>query len=211
MKRLSNHAIFLPHLKTASFGSLPPTATQNVSSTNPLLTFLALAFTVLNLLLLCNLNSTSSMLLSWLSFSYQTGMQVFYITPPLNFSFIVVSSVFQLFSTLDRFSPIPTTPIKFHHHLQAWIHSTLVTPDSRLLSPCFGRATHHWFHQKYPLKFHQIDCWMTCHPPQLPQLAPSFFTLLLMAWTCWMHNLNSWFTWLLFQEGENRHQIAAKF
>ena len=43
----------------------------------------------------------------------------FYMTPALLFWFIVVSSVFHLFSFLDRSSPIPTMPTKFHHHLQA--------------------------------------------------------------------------------------------
>ena len=86
-----------------------------------------LSLSMVNLLLLCNLNFTSSTLLSWLSFSYQTGMQVFYVTPALVFWFVVVSSVFQLFSSLDRFSLIPTTSTNFRHHLQAWIHSTLVT------------------------------------------------------------------------------------
>ena len=120
-----------------------------------MLTFLALAFTIVNMLLLCNLNFTSSTPLSWLSFGYQTGIQAFYITPVLNFWFIVVSSVFQLFSSLDRFSPITSMPTKFHHHLQAWIHSMLVTPGSRSLCPCFGGTMHHGFHPKYPLKFHQ--------------------------------------------------------
>ena len=40
----------------------------------PFLTFLALAFTMLNLLLLFNLSFPSSTLLLWLSFGYQTGM-----------------------------------------------------------------------------------------------------------------------------------------
>ena len=106
-----------------SFRSLPCMATQKVFSTVSLLTFLAIAFTMLNLLLLFNLNFMSSMILSWLSFRHQTGLQVFYVTPALPFWFIVVSSVFHLFYFLDGSSPIPTTPTKFHHHLQAWIHS----------------------------------------------------------------------------------------
>ena len=46
---------------------------------------------------------------------------------------VVVSSVFQLFSFLDRSSLIPTMPTKFHHHLQAWIHSMPITPGLRPL------------------------------------------------------------------------------
>ena len=162
----------------------------------PLLTVLALAF--LNLLLLCNLTFMSSTLLSWVSFGYQTGMQVFYFTPALLFFYIVVSSVFQLLSSLDRFSPLPPMPTNFHQQLQAWIHSTPVTPGSRPLSPYFRGAMHHGFHPKYPLKFHVDDCWMTCCPSWLPQPPPSFFTLLLMTWTCWTNALHFWFTWLLF-------------
>ena len=84
------------------------------------------AFTMVNLLLIGNINFTSSTLLSWLSFGYQTGMQGFYINSTLNFWFIVDSSVFQLFSSLDKFSLIPTMPTKLHHHFQALIHSALV-------------------------------------------------------------------------------------
>ena len=36
---------------------------------------------------------------------------------------------------------------------------------------------------KYPLKFHQNHCSMTCFPPWIPQPPPSFFNLLLMAWS----------------------------
>ena len=104
-------------------------AAQNFFSTVPSLTFLDLAFTKVNLLLFFNLNSTSSTPLSWLSFGYQTCMQVFYITPALQFWFIVVSCVFQLFSFLDRFPPISPTPTKFHHHSNAWIDSMPVTPS----------------------------------------------------------------------------------
>ena len=52
---------------------------------------------------------------------------------------------------------------------------------------------------------------MTCCPPWLSQPHPSFFNLLLMAWTCWTNSLHFWFTWLLFQEGENRHPFQPKF
>ena len=52
---------------------------------------------------------------------------------------------------------------------------------------------------------------MTCHPPWLPQPPLSFFNLLLMAWTYWTNSLHSWFTWLLFQEGENRHPFQPNF
>ena len=188
MKLLSNHMIFTSpqNLCATSFGILPCMATQNFFSTIPLLTFLAFAFTMVSLLLLCNLNFTSSTPLSWHAFRYQTGMQVFYITPASSFWFIVVSSVFQLFSSLDRFSPIPTMSTKFHYHLQAWIHSTPV-PRLQTLSPCFGGTTCHGFDHR-----------MTCHPPWLPQPTPSFVTLLFMGWTCWMHTRHFWFTWLLF-------------
>ena len=126
---LSDHAIFLPHLKTfmphhsEASHTWPPKTFSALS----LCSHFPLSLAMVNLLLLCNLNFTSSTLLSWLSFSYQTGMQVFYVTPALVFWFVVVSSVFQLFSSLDRFSLIPTTSTNFRHHLQAWIHSTLVT------------------------------------------------------------------------------------
>ena len=98
----------------------------------------------------------TSPLLSRLSFEYQTGMQVFYVTPAILFWYIVVSSVFQLFSFLDRSSLTPTMPTKFYHHLQAWIHSTPVTPGSRPLSLYFGGATHCGFHPKYPSSFIRI-------------------------------------------------------
>ena len=132
---------------------------------------------MVNLLLLCNLKFCSSMLPSCLSFRYQTGMRIFYVTPSLIFWFIVVSSVFPLFSSLDRFSLIPTTS-KFDQQLQAWIHSTQVTPGSRPLSPWFGGTSCHRVHPKYPLKFCHNDHWMTCHPPWLPQPPPSFFSCL---------------------------------
>ena len=109
------------NLHAMSFRSLLHMATKTFSGIVPLHTFFALAFTMVNLLLLCNLNFTSSMLLSWLLFGYQTGMQVFYITPALCFWFIVLSSVFQLFSFLDRFSLIPLMFTKFHQKQQAWI------------------------------------------------------------------------------------------
>ena len=59
-------------------------------------------------------------------------MQIFYVTPALSFWFIVVSSVIQLFPFLDMLSPIPPIPTKFHHHLNAWIHTMPVTPGSTL-------------------------------------------------------------------------------
>ena len=189
-QQLHDFPTSLQNLCATSFGSLPHMATQNIFSTILLLTFLALAFTVLNLLLLGNLNFPSSMLLSWLSVGHQTVMRVFYVTPALRFWFIVVFSVFHLFSSLDRFSPIPTKPTPFHQQLQAWIESMRVT--------CFGGTTCCGFHPKYPLKFHQDSHWMTCRPPQLPQPPPSFLTLLLMAWTCWTHALRSWIPWLLY-------------
>ena len=110
---------------------------------------------MLNLLLLCNLNFMSSMILAWLCFGYQTGLQVFDVTPALPYWYIVVSSVFQLFSFLDRSSLIPTMPTKFHHHLQAWIHSTPVNPGSRPLPPHFEGTTNHGFHPQYPLSPYQ--------------------------------------------------------
>ena len=69
----------------------------------------------------------------------------------------------------------------------------------------------HYTSSKYPLKFHQNEHWMTCHPPWLTQPTPSFFTILFMAWTCWTHALHSWVTWLLFQDGENRHKFQPNF
>ena len=127
--------------------------------------------------------------------------------------FLVYCSLlcFQLFSFLYRFSPIPPTPTKFHHHLNAWIQSTSDTPGSRPLSPSFGGATHCGFHAKYPLKLQQNEHWMTCCPLWVPQPTPSILNLLLMAWTCWTHDLHSWFTSLLFQEGENRHKFQPSF
>ena len=166
---------------------------------------------MVNLLLLCNLNFTSSALLSWLSFRYQTGMQVFYVTPALIFWFIDVSSVFQLFSFLNRSSSNPPMPTKFHHHLQVWIYSMLLTTGSRPLLLHFGGATHHAFHPKYHLNFHQTNHWIPFHPQWLPQPTPFFFTLLFMAWTCWMCPLHSRFTWLLFQEREDRNQFQSNF
>ena len=118
---------------------------------------------------------------------------------------------FLHFSFLDRSSPIPAMPTKFHHHLQAWIHSMPVTPGSRPLLLCFGGTTHHRFHPKYPLKFCQNHHWMTCRAPQLPQPPPSFFNLLLMAWTSWMQSLRSQFTLVLFWEGENMDQFQHNF
>ena len=124
-------------------------------------------------------------------------MRVFYITPALMFWFIVVSSIFQLFSFLDRFSQFPPTPPKFHRLLLAWIHSTKVTSGSQPLPPRFGGATHCGFHPKYHLKFCQTGHWMTCHPLWLPLSSSSFFNLFFIAWTCWTHALHSWLTWLL--------------
>ena len=193
-----NFPTSLQNFHALPFRSLPCTATQKCSSTIHLLAFLALAFTMVNLLLLCNIKFTSSTSLSWLSFRYQTGMQVFYITPALCFWFIVVSSVFQLFSFLDRFSLIPPTLTKVHHHLNAWIHSPPVTPGSRPL-PLTLEALHAMGSTQNTLKFHQIEHWMTCCSLWIPQPTPSFFNLLFMAWTCWTHALHLWFTWLLFK------------
>ena len=58
--------------------------------------------------------------------------------------FFCFSTLF--FSFLDRSSLIPTMPTKFHHHLQAWIHSIPVTPGCRPLPPHFEGATNHGFH-----------------------------------------------------------------
>ena len=77
-------------------------------------------------------------------------MQVFYVTPALHFWFIVVSSVFQLFSSLDSFSAIPRMPTKFHHHLQAWLHSMLISPGSRCLPPLLWRCYTRWVPPKIP-------------------------------------------------------------
>ena len=156
-QQLHNFSTSLQNHCTPSFGSLPCMATKNVFSTIPLLTFLALAFTTVNLLLLCSISFTSSTSLSWLYYGYQTGMQVFYIASALWFWFIVISSVFQLYSFLDRFSLIPPTPTKLHHPLNAWIHSTLINPDSRPLSPHFGGATHCGFNPKYPSSFIKMN------------------------------------------------------
>ena len=62
------------------------------------------------------------------------------------FWFIVVSSVFQLFSSLDRVSLILTIPTKFHQQLQPWIQSSPVTRGSRPIPPRFGGSTHCGFH-----------------------------------------------------------------
>ena len=157
-----------------------------------MVTFLSLGFTVVNMLLL----ATSILPLLYSSLGSPLAIRQACVW------FIVVSSVFQLISSVDRVSLIPTMPTKFHQHLQSWIHSMPVTPGSRPFPPHFGGTMCCGFHPKYPLKFHQNDCWMTCHPPQLPQPPPSFFTLFFIAWTCWTHTLHSWFAWLLFQEGK---------
>ena len=136
--------------------------------------------------------------------------RVFYITPVLMFWFIVVSSIFQLFSFLDRFSQLPPTPTKFHHHLCTWIHSTLVTSGSQSLPPHFGGATHHGFHPKYPLKIYQTGHWMTCHPLWLPlpsHPSSTYFSCLGPV----AHTLHSWLTRLLVREGDNRHEFQPKF
>ena len=152
---LSNHAIFPPHFKTFTLHHLEAyhAWTPKTFSAPSLCSHFGPFIHCGKFVLLCNLSSTSLTPLSWLSFRYQTGMQVFYITPALIFWFIVVSSVIQVFSFLDRFSLIPPTPTKFHHHLIAWIHSMPVTPGSRPLSTCFGGATHHGFDPKYPSSF----------------------------------------------------------
>ena len=151
------HCFYLTTKLTCHINWKPPMhSCPECFSTAPPPTFLAIAFTVLNLLLLCNLIFTSSMILSWLSFGYQKGLQVFYMTPALCFWFIVVSSVFHLFSFLDRSSLISTMPTKFHHCLQAWIHSMPVTLGVQTASPCFGGTTHCCFHPKYPSTFIRI-------------------------------------------------------
>ena len=77
MKLLTDHVIFSTspqNFHAPSFRTIQCMPTQNIFSTVPLLTLLALAFNVVNLLLLCNLNFTSSTCLSWLSFRHQTAM-----------------------------------------------------------------------------------------------------------------------------------------
>ena len=96
MKLLSEHAIFhliSKSLHTAVWNSTMHSHPKNFS-TVPLLTFLDLAFTMVNLLLLCNLNSTSSMPFSLLSIGCQTDMQVFYITPALRFGSLLSPLIF---------------------------------------------------------------------------------------------------------------------
>ena len=139
-----------PHnLLAPSFESLPHMASQKFSTTILLLTVLALAFTKVNLLLLCDINFTSSTPFSWLFFGHETGIQVLFITPVF---FIVVSSVFQCLSFLDKFSPIPPTSNKFHHHLNAWIHSMPVTVEKLqfsfvLISCCPEILNYSWLFQ----------------------------------------------------------------
>ena len=67
MWKMSNCAIFLKHLYNI-IAKPPMHGHPNIFSTVPLLTFLALALTMLNSLLLCSLNFKSSTILSWLSF-----------------------------------------------------------------------------------------------------------------------------------------------
>ena len=104
-------------------------ATQTFFSSIPLLTFWPLHSPCL----ICCCLATSIFPLYCFSFGCQTGLQVFYMTPGLIFWFIVVSSVFHLFSFLDGSSLLAPMPTKFHHCLQAWIHSTLAMPGSRPL------------------------------------------------------------------------------
>ena len=130
-KLLSNHIISHLISKLLHHGSLPHIATQTFFSTVPFLIFLVLAFIMITLLHLFYINFTSSTFLSWLSISYQTGMQVFYITPAFLFWLIIVSSVSHLSSFLDRFSVSPPPRTKFHHYLSVWVHSAPVTPGSR--------------------------------------------------------------------------------
>ena len=142
----------LQNLYATSFRSLPCTETQN---------FLALFHCshfgpCIHYVKFVVILQPHSHIFSCLSFGYQTGMQVFYVTPALGFGFIVVSSVFHLLAFLDRSSPIPTMPTKFHHHFQASIHSTPVTPGSRHLPLHFGRTTHCGFHPKHPSSFIRI-------------------------------------------------------
>ena len=76
--------------------------------------------------------------------------------------------------------------------------------------PSLWRCYTSWIPPKVPLKVCQNEHCMTCHPLLLPLPSPSFFNLLFMAWTCRTHALHSWFTWLLFQEGENRHKFLCQ-
>ena len=85
-----------------------------------------------------------------------------------------------------------------------------VTPASRPLPPNFGGATCHGFHQKYPPRFFKMTVG-DLSPSLATTASPSFFTLLFMAWICWMNALRCWFPWLLFQEGENRHHFQPNF
>ena len=91
-------------------------------------------------------------------------------------------------------------PTNFHHHLQLWIHSMPVTPGFRPLPPCFGGTTHHGFHPQKTQVSSTVGLPVTL-------LGSHCLPLPFMAWTCWIHTLHSWFTSLLFQEGENRHQF----
>ena len=152
MKILSDCTIFPPHFKTVPplFRSLPCMATQTFFSTIPLLTFSALAFTVITLLLLCNINFSSSTSLSWLSFRYQMACKSSTSLQPYVFDLLLSPLFFTSSLFWTGFTLIPPTPTKFHHHLGAWIHSTPVSPGSRPLSSHFGGTTAHGFYPKYP-------------------------------------------------------------
>ena len=76
------------------------------------------------------------------------------------FWFIVVSSVFYLFSFLDRFF----TNFSHSYHVSSSLKCSDPLPGYLPLSLLFGGATHHGFHPKYPLKFHKNGHWMTCCP-----------------------------------------------
>ena len=142
-----------------------------------------------------DLNITSSMLLSWLSFRCQTvcptSLQPYFSGLWL---FLLFIKSFLLLTGFHSFVLCPPSFIIITSMDPFYAGH----PWFQALSPHFGGATCHGFHPEYPIKFCQNHCWMTCCPPWLPQPPPSFFTLLFMAWTCWMQALHSWFHWLLF-------------
>ena len=70
--------------------------------------------------------------------------------------------------------------------------------------PLLWRHYASWFPPKIPSQVSSESSLDDFLPSLAPTASPSFFNLFLMAWTCWMQSLHSWFTWL-FQEGENRH------
>ena len=171
-------------------------APQHIFSTIPLLTFLALAFTTFHLL----------------QFSTGSPSDARQVCKHSSLTFLVYCCFFcfsPLF-LLNRSSLIPPMPTKFHHCLQARIHSTLVSPGSRPLPLCFGVTTHCGSHPKYSLKFHQNHHWMTCHPPQLPQPPPSFSTF--CSWLGLVGQISSLLVHLVVDlEGENRNPFQPNF